>query len=861
MRKIFGLTAVAISLVIAGGTALAQIPEGVPSDVTIPGGPEIPAAPSGDLGPAIEKPGVPGIPSEARAAIPDDDFVEIYCLMTKWKTGAFFAALDAIDRHLLPATREAAAIVGALSVPDTAAIRTETDNRIGNVCGATGVEAADSAVNDLAAYGESVRAQFAGLRDEMSSKLKTEGDALRARIEKRVESLVATEKAAAEAELNALGERLGAEAQSGLEREVAGKSFSSGEEAQAYVQGRMNAVRAGITSQVQAKADELKKGIESRIRADIDGYVGPEKRKFEELGKTLGSLGDAIDAAVVSGQAQYERYRTEAFAKRKSLALGFVDQSVARAAAELEQNRGQIESARQEDPGIKTVEAIIEEMNTDRNALAAQLDKALETGNEAAFQAAIDAFRSKWENYRSEAERSFSSVNAICQKATERIAAARTRLSDGTREISDLRDRCAGTVSQECLRANSLAPRFDTLLSKMEEGGDRLSAVENACRNEAATDTETLTGLLGAIKTAGDELDVYGQSMQAEKSKLMADSVADICGQVLPQLKAARVELRDDDLAGLEDSLNRCKGSRTEECAAVNGTSGDFAALKSEIAAFLADADRMDKACAQAPSEEQFLEVRDLATYLKSSGENLKTLSKDLRLKQSEEANQKTVCSAVTPRFDIARKEIAQGVADASSTLAGCRDQTDGRCAAINASAGRLADITAKAEDVMKRIDAVAASCKDATDETAADGAFLGELESIRSEEAAIKLLVFELKAETGSVWPERIKSGRPFKVVLDVAPSIFDDSAWTGNWRTDQMGTIKGGETYTLTYKPGSWAASGFNEGTGRTGTWTYRYGDPDAHQIDLWGRVFKFDKEGLVYDQDYGLVGHLSE
>jgi len=34
-----------------------------------------------------------------------------------------------------------------------------------------------------------------------------------------------------------------------------------------------------------------------------------------------------------------------------------------------------------------------------------------------------------------------------------------------------------------------------------------------------------------------------------------------------------------------------------------------------------------------------------------------------------------------------------------------------------------------------------------------------------------------------------------------------------------------------------------------------------PESCQINLWGRVFMFTKEGKVIDLDYGWVGHLQE
>ena len=122
------------------------------------------------------------------------------------------------------------------------------------------------------------------------------------------------------------------------------------------------------------------------------------------------------------------------------------------------------------------------------------------------------------------------------------------------------------------------------------------------------------------------------------------------------------------------------------------------------------------------------------------------------------------------------------------------------------------------------------------------------------------KLLVTAGAAVTAS-WAEIIRSGKPFKVVFDVAPSKFNDEGWLG--ANDPMGTLKGGETYTAQMNPATqeWRVTGFNEGTGGMGTWTYKGASPDNCQINLWGRVYLFTPEGKVIDQDYGWVGHLRE
>jgi hypothetical protein len=106
--------------------------------------------------------------------------------------------------------------------------------------------------------------------------------------------------------------------------------------------------------------------------------------------------------------------------------------------------------------------------------------------------------------------------------------------------------------------------------------------------------------------------------------------------------------------------------------------------------------------------------------------------------------------------------------------------------------------------------------------------------------------------------WLDAIRSGRPFQVVFDVAPSKFNDQGWLGEGK-DPMGTLKGGETYSVVYRPPGWTVTGFNEGTNGLGTWAHEGMQPEAHLLNLWGRGYAFSRNGEVFDFDYGLVGHL--
>lgn len=73
-------------------------------------------------------------------------------------------------------------------------------------------------------------------------------------------------------------------------------------------------------------------------------------------------------------------------------------------------------------------------------------------------------------------------------------------------------------------------------------------------------------------------------------------------------------------------------------------------------------------------------------------------------------------------------------------------------------------------------------------------------------------------------------------------------------------MGTLKGGETYLVTYNGGtSWTTEGYDENQGRKVALTFLGGKKEWHQFNMWGRSYIFSSHGEVFDYTWGLVGHI--
>lgn len=110
------------------------------------------------------------------------------------------------------------------------------------------------------------------------------------------------------------------------------------------------------------------------------------------------------------------------------------------------------------------------------------------------------------------------------------------------------------------------------------------------------------------------------------------------------------------------------------------------------------------------------------------------------------------------------------------------------------------------------------------------------------------------------ALWQAYINEGSEFEIKFDETYAKFDDSTYTGDYRTDPLGSIMGGETYTCKYSAGNFSCTGFNQGAGAIGTWEYSNGSVKDSVISLWGREFVFDGTGRVFDEEWGLVGHFS-
>jgi hypothetical protein len=775
-----------------------EIPSGPPAGVeTGPG--EIPSGGPTEVPSGIPNE-IPGIPSDARLFIPDKDLVEVYCLMTKWKSGDLLAALDSLEENLLPAMSQSNDLLGLdLTLPDVLSLKSKAQQKIDAICNAATIEAANNALADLSSYGQEVSQQSKDLNKTMTDKMQVKSDALKNKLQTKLQPTIDAEKEKMQTEINDYADTLKNQAEVDLTAEISGMKFDSEAAAMSYVNSKIETIKASITNEINTKVNVKKAELQKTIESKVEEIIGPERSKFQEVGKIFSDMGNKIQAGITAGKAQYEKYKTEAFAKRKSIILELVDKNIEKAKVELEKNRAQLEEGKKSNPAVKNVDEVLAEMQSDRDVLNAKLDQAIASDNEAAIQAATDEFRNKWENYRAETEKLFLNPETICKRVTIELAANRPQLDAGKKQLQDIISKCSGKTDEQCLKVNELSPRFGTIMSKLDSLALEMKTIENLCVKSIAEnklDPEIMS-LLDKIKADGEDAKIYGEALQAEKSKIIAESATQACAQLLPQLSAAKTEISKNDLATLKNNISSCSGKNTEQCKVVNGLKTQVIDFETQVASFVKNADAAIKICQTGQkTEDDLFNLQAFGNGLKAQSETLKAAGQKLRAEQEEKGSEKAFCRAAVAGLAIAKTKIYSGLKEMNTMQSDCKGKTDSRCQGINSFSARFFAIKSKSDQALKQITSIETVCENAGTKTP-DPALIQQIDDLSKAQAEIEKMVADLKADADalrggkdSIWIEaegavtfnkRLGVSNPMAREINPSwrPPYFGDGSW----------------------------------------------------------------------------------
>jgi len=730
--------------------------------------------------PVFEEPGK--IPDEAKKYVSDKDVVPVYCAMAKWKTGEFFSAMDAVKKFVIPPTEQVKALGIEIDIPDVDGMIAQGKQRIGAICAAGTVDDADRLVREFAAWGkEQGKAKFDAMRADMQSKMKQKGDELREKVKAEVDKVVAEEKLKIEADMKAEAEAFAEQKKS---------QFGAGSAAP-----DMNAIKAEFQSFIQAKIAVRQAAMRAKIQAVVDSVVGAKKEQFEAIGNSFKNVGKNIQAEIAARKGNYDQYKEEAFRLRKELVFKILDKNLEDGLQQLDAAKGDLENAKKSDPSIKNAGEIRAALMQDRKELEAKLDAALDAGDETAFQAALNDFRSKWEEFRKEAEKAMAQgLSKACTTALAQFGPARTQIDAGLSKIKGLMDKCAGSAGEECAKVNELAPRFTSISGKLADLKTEMALAEEMCKTPETADQKNLMALMQKIQADAEDAKTYGASLEAEKIKAIAESTEEVCAQVLPQLAAAKVEIEKNDLATLENNVARCSGKTTEECKVVAGLKDKVQALSGKIQSFVAEINKVEALCRSEKSEENLQAMAAALGYLKNESDALKQNAKDLQAQQAEKGSEKAICRAVMPNIQLAKREVLAGLNRIRQISLGCEKQTSEMCKRVASRVSEAKEIEQLTDAIFKRMMEITnADCANPTTNKPAE-AFLKKLEQLTADQETIKTKVkaFEsgvvalgigifIEAEDAIGFNQRLGVSNP--MVREVNPRWRPPYSGTGDW------------------------------------------------------------------------------
>ncbi|MDO8663749.1 MAG: hypothetical protein Q7K28_02860 [Candidatus Wildermuthbacteria bacterium] len=758
--------------------------------------------------PKFEQPGK--VPDEVKQYVTDKDLVEVYCAQVRWKSGDFFSAMDAVKENIIPAMEKVRALGIEVSVPDIDSIRAEGQKRIDAICLAQTVPSAETLVQEFSDWGQGQASEkFTAIRSGLEAKMKEKGDALREKVKAEIESFVSEEKAKIESDLRQSADELAAQKQAELQDSKAMPD--------------MDQIQNEIKQQIQAKVEVKKAEMKDKIKAKVNEIIGVDKAKFEEIGGLFQGIGGKINSAIAANQGKYVQYKQQALELRKNLVFKILDKNLEDGLKQLDLAEADIDEAKKEDSSILSAGEIKAEIQQDRKELGAKLDLALESGDESAFQGALNDFRSKWEAYRSEMEKAAGqSVSKACTVALAQFDKAKNQIEPGLAKIKNLQDKCSASVSEECLKVNEFSPRFGALTTKLSDLKTEMAMAGEMCQTPETADRKNLIALMKKIQADADDVKVYGEALDAEKSKVLADTAAAICAKVLPQLDAAENEIKKNGLTVLENNIAKCKGKTTEECTAVNGLIADVARLKGQISIFESNAQKAKSSCSKAATEEDMKTLADTLNMLKSDGDTLRSAAQDLQAKQSAQMSAKKLCRAAMPQLENAKQQIASGISDVNSI-----DK-----AIVKANASKFDAFQKQAQATLGKIANINSMCVNASTDKL-DQSLIDAMDDVKKDRDIIDKMVADLKALEATKG-----TGVTIEAENEISTNLLP--------RTESWHSIKGksGERWRPPmFGTGYWYLSRGGESLG------YNFTAPKDGQYNVWARdyVDNFQPRGV--------------
>jgi len=691
---------------------------------------------------------VKSLPEDVKKYASESEMVALYCAMTRWKSGDFFSAMDALQNYMAPALEKVKALGVDVSVPNFLALKADGQKKVEAICSTKTVDEAESLAQEFRTWGQNDVQQKVDqeLRTSLEEKIKVKSDGLKEKVQTEVQAFVDQETKVMEEEIKQKVDTLVESKKSQLESMA--KSNPSG------VQAVADSMRGQIDSEIQAFVDAKIKQMKDKIKTKVDEIVGPQKKQFEDVGAALSEAGSKIDEGVKAGRSQYEKYKEEAFVLRKKLVFSMLDKNLEEGLKQLEAASADIENAKKDDPTIQSVGEVKSALTQDRKILEDRLNAALDAGDDTAFEQALLDFKTKWEAYRTDMEKvAKQAIGKACTIALAQFGSSRTQIDKGLEQITGLQGRCANNASEECSLVNTFSDRFNTVSTKFTDIKTEIGLAEKMCQQPEVADRENLVALMKKIQDDAGDLKKYGQALEAEKNKAIANSAKDACAKALPQIRAAQSEIKNNDLVILQNNLNKCKGKSTDECKMVMELNQDFVRLTDQINRFNRNKDQAEKLCLGVSSESDMKKLVDALDGTKNEGASARLMAKQLQSKQAEKASDKAFCKPAMAEVSIGKSKMSTGLNDLSVNFSSCSKQKKktSACTKVMTLSSKLEDARNQVKNVFNKADNLEAFCKKAgsglpTDQT------INYLKSFKDEGQRVEKLMEDLRSEVSAI-------------------------------------------------------------------------------------------------------------
>lgn len=689
--------------------------------------------------PPVERPEIPrpeAIPDAVKKLVPESDLLQLYCATAKWKTGTFFAAMDALKAHLIPAIQQARLLGVDMSAPDVDGMKAEGTKRLQAICAAKTLADAESAASDFARWGADVAdSGMMAQRADMDAKMRAAGDDIRVRVKEALDPVIKEESAKMEADINA-------EAESAAKDIVAGLLASNPKSPP-----DTSAVTAAVTARIQPTIDRKTAELQAKISEKARTVAGPLQAKLEAIGKLFEGLDAKIAASTASGERRYAAEKKKALSLRVKFIMAAIGKNMDEAAAKLDGIAPQLDEARKTDPSVKTVAALKADMAASRDDLRKRLEAAVAADDEAAIDDAIAAFADMWERVSADAERAAAEpAAAICAQAKAQIAEAKKQMDPAKAQIDALVAKCASDASEACLAVNELAGRLDGLSGKIADMDREMALVDEACA-ASPVDTARLAAILEKLRNDGTETGMFADALRSEKAKRVADSAKQVCADAGPTLDAARAALANDDLVALKKTIDGCRGVASVRCDQVASVSARYDAFVKKAAAFMAEAEKVSAACNGVIKDDDAERIMTSLSALGEQGTSLEADAAALRADMEEKGGARAFCRALGEKLAFAKQDVADGLRQAADAMAPCAASVDAKCAKVKALAPDLGTLRATAASLLKRIAAAETGCA-APAEGLPPQSRIDEADAIAAAGAALKADVAAFKAK-----------------------------------------------------------------------------------------------------------------